>query len=64
MLFMEDQIQRSLFVCFSWVLLSKTHGEENLRIGEPLPSLHSATFAPDAEPTIKDRNKSYDSGLC
>ncbi len=34
------------------------HGEDNLPIGEPLPSLHSATFAPDAEPTIKTGIKS------
>jgi hippurate hydrolase len=33
--------------------VKQKHGEETLPSREPLPSLHSATFAPDAEPTIK-----------
>ncbi len=33
--------------------VKQKHGEESLLTMESLPSLHSATFAPDAEPTIK-----------
>ncbi len=33
--------------------VKQKHGEESLSTQESLPSLHSATFAPDAEPTIK-----------
>ncbi len=33
--------------------VKQKHGEESLFTMESLPSLHSATFAPDAEPTIK-----------
>ena len=33
--------------------VKQKQGEEGLPIRESLPSLHSATFAPDAEPTIK-----------
>jgi len=33
--------------------VKQKQGEENFPIREPLPSLHSAAFAPDAEPTIK-----------
>ena len=33
--------------------VKQKHGEESLPTQESLPSLHSATFAPDAEPTIK-----------
>ena len=33
--------------------VKQKHGEESLPTRESFPSLHSATFAPDAEPTIK-----------
>jgi hippurate hydrolase len=38
--------------------VKQKQGEEGLPAREPLPSLHSATFAPDAEPTIKTGIKS------
>ena len=38
--------------------VKQKQGEESLPARESLPSLHSATFAPDAEPTIKTGIKS------